>query len=137
MVTHGTEPASAVPGLGELSVEVDPFQDLGQRGHLLLAFANGRLYQAVFSPATPGEYLAGVEGLTGAVLPAPGEVWFDPSTRVHLVNVGGQGPRVTWEDECIAEGQHQNDEMGGTSCRIPATAQRDTPAQENSARIAK
>jgi len=103
VVGHGTESAGAGPGLGEVSVEIDQFQHLGHRGHLQLAFANGRLYQAVFSPSTPGEYFASVEVLTGAIRPAAGEVWFDPSTRVHLVLINGQGRSVAWEDECIGE----------------------------------
>jgi len=94
---------ASVPGLEELSIELEEFHHLGHRGRLRLAFANGRLYQARFSPSAPREYLAGVERLAGAIRPAAGEVWFDPSTRVHLVDVMEQGLGVAWEDECIGE----------------------------------
>jgi hypothetical protein len=103
VVVDPARSSGAVPGLEELLIELDEFQDLGHRGRLRLAFANGRLYEAVFSPSAPGEYFAGVERLPGAVRPAIGEVWFDPSTRVHLVDIGGQGRGVAWKDECIEE----------------------------------
>jgi hypothetical protein len=94
---------ASVPGLEELWIEMEEFQHLGHRGRLRLAFANGRLYHARFSPSAPREYIAGVERLAGAIRPAAGEVWFDPSTRVHLVDVMEQGLGVAWEDECIGE----------------------------------
>ena len=103
VVVDPVQSVRAVSGLEELLVELDEFQHLGHRGRLRLAFANGRLYQAVFSPSAPREYLAGVEQLTGATRPAVGEVWFEPSTRVHLVDGSGEGRGVAWEDECIQE----------------------------------
>jgi len=87
----------------ELRVQLDRFEHLGHAGRLRLSFSNGRLYKAVFSPSSPADYFARVEGLAGASRPAPGEVWFDPSTRVHLLDGRGPEQGVAWEDECIAE----------------------------------
>ena len=89
---------------GELGVQVGQFEHLGHVGRLRLFFADGRLYRAVFTPSSPEDYFARVEGLAGALRPAPGEVWFDPSTRVHLLKGGRPGDEgVAWEDECIGE----------------------------------
>jgi hypothetical protein len=87
----------------ELRVQLDRFEHLGHAGRLQLSFADGRLYQAVFSTSSPADYLARVEALAGASRPAPGEVWFDPSTRVHLLDGSGSAQGVAWEDECIGE----------------------------------
>ena len=103
VVVDPVQSVRAVPGLEELLVELDEFQHLGHRGRLRLAFANGRQYRTVFSPSAPREYLAGVERLTGAARPAVGEVWFEPSTRVYLVDSSGEDRGVAWEDECIGE----------------------------------
>ena len=89
--------------VSELHVQLDRFEHLGHAGRLKLSFADGRLYQAVFSTSSPADYLARVEALAGASRPAPGEVWFDPSTRVHLLDGSGPEQGVAWDDECIGE----------------------------------
>lgn len=100
-IDDAPQPARAL--VNELRVKLDRFEHLGHAGRLRLSFSDGRLYQAVFSPLSPADYFARVEGLAGASRPAPGEVWFDPSTRVHLLDGGGPEQAVAWEDECIGE----------------------------------
>ena len=95
-------PPASCPA-GELRIQVAEFEHLGHSGRLQLAFFDGRLYQAVFTPSSPAAYFAKVGSLAGVHQPpADGELWFEPSTRVHVLH-GPAERGVAWEDECIGE----------------------------------
>jgi hypothetical protein len=98
-----SEPREGREPVHILRLLLEPYEDLGNSGTLMLSFFNEKLDSATFFPKDMEQYLSSLRTRRGITLSKGVKHRMAPGTRVFIgVNATGQA-YVTWEDGALVD----------------------------------